>query len=85
MLPMVEKRAHFQTIALVIHPVSVPRYVLRKWAGKEGREGRKRKEGRKKKQVTKKQGKKEGWEEERNAGAREGEGQEEEGNPWRNQ
>lgn len=59
MLPMVVKRPHFRTIALDIHPVSVPRYVLRKWAGKEGREGRreegrkerKRKEGRKKKQV----------------------------------
>lgn len=45
MLPVVVKRPHFRTTALDIHSVSVPKYVLRKWAGKEGREGR-REEGR---------------------------------------
>ena len=48
----------------------------RKGRKKGGRKERKKKKGRKKKQVTTKQGKKEGWEEERNAGGREGEGEE---------
>lgn len=103
MLPMVVKRPHFRTIALDIHPVSVPRYVLQEmgWEGRKGRkkrkegkkekerEGRKKKQvmgndlgnclKKKKKQVTKKQGRKKDGRK-KGMGAREGEGQEEEGN-----